>query len=147
MKNFLSFLFLTLFLANAAFSQRSPEITAKDLKTDVYFLASDSLKGRKPGTKEADVAAGYIRDQFKAAGLKLICENGFQYFEIVTDVILGEGNALSFEGFQGNLKKDFMPVAYSSNGIVNSTVVFAGYGFDIDQDSLKWKDYEGVDVK
>jgi len=26
-------------------------------------------------------------------------------------------------------------------------VVFAGYGFDIDQDSLKWKDYNGVDVK
>jgi aminopeptidase YwaD len=146
MRILLSFLLL-LFFVNTVFSQRSPEITAADLKADVYFLASDSLKGRKPGTREADVAADYIRDQFKAAGLKLICEDGFQYFEIVTDVSLGDRNSISFDGFQGTIKKDFMPVAYSSNGIVNSTVVFAGYGFDIDQDSLKWKDYEGVDVK
>ncbi|MCX6245196.1 MAG: M28 family peptidase [Bacteroidetes bacterium] len=147
MKNLFSFLFVALSFSSTLFSQHTPEITAKDLKADVYFLASDSLKGRKPGTKEADMAAGYIRDQFKAAGLKLICEDGFQYFEIVTDVTLGDGNALSFEGFQGNLKKDFMPVAYSSNGSVSNPVVFAGYGFDIDQDSLKWKDYEGLDVK
>ena len=146
MRILISFLLL-LFFVNTVFSQRSPEITAVDLKADVYFLASDSLKGRKPGTREADVAANYIRDQFNAAGLKLICEDGFQYFEIVTDVSLGDRNSISFDGFQGTLKKDFMPVAYSSDGIVNSTVVFAGYGFDIDQDSLKWKDYEGVDVK
>jgi hypothetical protein len=61
-----------LILTDVVFSQRNPEITAKELKTDVYFLASDSLKGRKPGTKEADIAANYIRDQFIASGLKLI---------------------------------------------------------------------------
>jgi aminopeptidase YwaD len=147
MKNSFSFLLLSLIFAPNVFSQRNPDITAKDLKADVYFLASDSLKGRKPGTKEADAAAGYIHDQFAAAGLKMMCENGYQYFEIVTDVTLGDGNALSFEGFQGTLKKDFMPVAYSSSGMVSNMVVFAGYGFDIDQDSLKWKDYEGMDVK
>jgi aminopeptidase YwaD len=141
------FLFFLVILTDVVFSQRSPEITAKELKTDVYFLASDSLKGRKPGTKEADVAAGYIRDQFKTSGLKLICDDGFQYFEIVTDVTLGDHNDLRFEDYQGVLKKDFMPVAYSSNGTIGNSVVFAGYGFDIDQDSLKWKDYEGVDVK
>ncbi len=140
------FIFL-LILTDVVFSQRSPEITAKELKTDVYFLASDSLKGRKPGTKEGNVAAGYIRDQFKSSGLKMICDDGFQYFEIVLDVTAGDHNNLSFEGFKGTLNKDFMPVAYSSNGTIGNSVVFAGYGFDIDQDSLKWKDYEGVDVK
>jgi hypothetical protein len=147
MKKIQIFLFFLLILTDVVFSQRKPEITAQELKTDVYFLASDSLKGRKPGTKEADIAANYIRDQFIASGLKLICDNGFQYFEIVTDVTAGDHNDLRFEGFQGTFKKDFMPVAYSSNGTIGNTVVFAGYGFDIDQDSLKWKDYEGVDVK
>ena len=138
---------LLLFVNIVAYPQRKPEITAQELKTDVYFLASDSLKGRKPGTKEANVAANYIRDQFKASGLKLIGDNGFQYFEIVTDITTGANNSLAFEGFKGTLKKDFLPVAYSSSGRVNAGVVFTGYGFDIEQDSLRWKDYDGVDVK
>jgi hypothetical protein len=65
----------------------------------------------------------------------------------VTDITAGPHNALKFDDFEGIMNKDFMPVAYSSNGTINSNVVFVGYGFDIDQDSLKWKDYEGVDVK
>jgi aminopeptidase YwaD len=147
MKAIITFIFISILLANTAIGQRNPEITAKELKTDVYFLASDSLKGRKPGTKEADVAANYIRNQFIASGLKLICDSGFQYFEIVTDITAGPHNTLKFDDFQGTFNKDFMPVAYSSNGTIINNVVFAGYGFDIDQDSLKWKDYEGVDVK
>jgi hypothetical protein len=147
MKRFQFLLFFLIIFTDVVFAQRNPEITAKELKKDVYFLASDSLKGRKPGTKEADVAANYIREQFVASGLKLMCDNGFQYFEIVTDIIAGDHNEFRVGDFQGVFKKDFMPVAYSSNGTISSNVVFAGYGFDIDQDSLKWKDYEGVDVK
>ena len=139
-----SILFL---LTGFVLAQQSSEITAKDLKTDVYYLASDSLKGRKPGTPGANLAAEFIHKQFVASGLKPLAENGFQYFEIVSDVALGEKNVLTFTGFEGTLKKDFIPLAYSSNGEVNQPVVFAGYGFDIDQDSLKWKDYQGLDVK
>lgn len=135
------------FVSFFAFAQRNPKITAGELKADVYYLASDSLKGRKPGTPEGDLAAKYIREQFKASGLKLIADNGFQYFEIVTDVTLGEKNFLAFQGYNGTVKKDFIPLVFSSNGEVNAPVVFAGYGFDIDQDSLEWKDYEGIDVK
>jgi len=130
-----------------AFTQRSSDITVKDLKADVYYLASDSLKGRKPGTEGGNLAAQYIQLQLSACGLKPMAENGFQYFEIVSDVTLGEKNSLTFTGFEGVVKKDFIPLAYSSNGEINKPVVFVGYGFDIDQDSLKWKDYEGVDVK
>jgi aminopeptidase YwaD len=137
------FLFTTAF----AYAQRNPEITATELRNDVFYLASDSLKGRKPGTKEADLAAKYIRKQFEAAGLKLLCDTGFQYFEIVTDAVLGPKNSLVFPGFTGAVKTEYTPLAYSSNGTVNANVVFAGYGFDIDQDSIKWKDYNGIDVK
>jgi aminopeptidase YwaD len=140
-------LFFSLFISLSGFAQRSAEITATDLKADVYYLASDSLQGRKPGTPGGTLAAEYILKQFVAAGLKPMAENGFQYFEIISDVVLGETNALSFPGFEGVVKKDFLPLAYSSNGEVSKSVVFAGYGFDIDLDSLKWKDYNGVDVK
>jgi aminopeptidase YwaD len=138
---------LFLLISGFVFSQRSQEITSKDLKSDVYYLASDSLQGRKPGTPGGDLASDYIRNQFRACNLKMLADNGFQYFEIISDVTLGDLNTLAFEGFTGEVKKDFIPLAYSSSGRLNADVVFTGYGFDIDQDSLKWKDFDGVDVR
>jgi aminopeptidase YwaD len=137
----------TLLLITSQGYSQSNEITARDLQSYVGFLASDSLKGRKPGTPEINVAAAYIRDHFKADGLKLMFDDGYQYFEIVTDVNLGSRNKLSFEGFEGTLKKDFIPLSFSSNGDFDAPVIFAGYGFDINTDSLKWSDYKGIDVK
>jgi aminopeptidase YwaD len=118
-----------------------------DIKKDVYFLASDSMEGRKPGTKGCDKSAAYIRDQFKAAGLQLLGDNGFQYFDVVTDIQTGPGNSLGFGGVQYSMDKDFRPFSFSSNSKVSATVVFVGYGFDFDLDTLKWHDYQGVDVK
>jgi len=135
-----------IFICVFGFTQKS-QITAKILHDEVKFLASDSLKGRKPGTPEINVAAAYILKHFKANGLKPLAENGFQYFDIVTDVTLGSKNKLTVDSFEGTLKKDFIPLAYSSCGEITAEVIFAGYGFDIDMDSLKWNDYRGLDLK
>lgn len=145
MKRFLVYLVIAVF-ALPVHAQKN-EITAKDLKKYVSFLASDSLKGRKPGTSEMNVAAKYILDHFVAAGLKPLADGGFQYFDIVTDVTLGADNKISIDGYDAAFRKDFIPLAYSSSGEVNASVVFGGYGFDLDLDSLKWNDYSGVDVK
>ncbi len=145
MKKQIAFL-LFLFSSSFLFAQQ-PQASAKDLHEYVKFLASDSLKGRKPGTPEINVAAGYIRDHFQAAGLKLLDREGFQWFEIVSDVTLGEKNALSCNGFTATLKKDFIPLSFSSSANVDAQLVFAGYGFDLNLDSLKWSDYTGMDVK
>ena len=142
-------LLLLVLLAGTIFSgfSQKTKIRAKDLHDYVEFLASDSLKGRKPGTAEINVAAGFIRDHFKAAGLKMMGEDGFQWFEIVKDVNLTEKNSLSFPGGEGILKKNFIPLSFSGSGELIAPVVFAGYGFDLNLDSLKWSDYKGIDVK
>ena len=145
MKRIFLFLFAAL-LALPVLAQQGA-ITAGTLKEYVGFLASDSLKGRKPGTAEINVAAQYILDHFKAAGLKSMGENGFQWFEIVTDVTLGDRNSVSFDGYDAVLRKDFIPLSFSSSATVDAGVAFAGYGFEIDIDSLKWNDYNGLDVK
>ncbi len=143
-----SFRLLTVLFFISAFSfAQSNQISAKELQTIVGFLASDSLKGRKTGTSESKIAAAYILDHFKANSLKPIAENGFQPFDILADISLGAKNRLVFIGFEGIVKTDFIPLAYSSNGELSAEVVFAGYGFDIDTDSLKWNDYNGLDVK
>ncbi len=145
MKKPIAFIFV-LFISTILFAQKG-QITAKDLHEYVQFLASDSLKGRKPGTPEINVAATFIRDHFIAAGLKPMGEKGFQWFDIVTDVKLGDKNGLSFDGFEGMIKKDFIPLSFSSSATIKAPVLFAGYGFDIDADSLKWSDYKGMDAK
>jgi aminopeptidase YwaD len=138
---------LLVLVCGTGWAQKNLPVSSKDLKDYVTFLASDSLKGRKPGTKEANVAAQYILDHFKEAGLKPMCSGGFQYFDVVTDVTLGERNAFSVNGTEGVLKKTWIPLAFSSPGSVEAGVAFAGYGFNIDSDSLKWNDYSGLDAK
>lgn len=136
-----------LFSAFAGFAQQqNPNITVQELKDHIYFLASDSLKGRKPGTPEGKIAAEYIRDQFKNAGLSLLSDEGFQHMEVVNDVSPGEKNMLQFNGFEGVLHEDFIPMSFSANTSVDAPIVFAGYGFDISEDSLQWNDYNRVDV-
>jgi len=128
-------------------AQNNPEITTDELSREIHFLASDSLKGRKPGTPEEYVAAKFIRDKFSAAGLELIGKQGFQEFQLVADVIAGSNNSLAFEGTKAVFETDFTPLSFSANSILSAKVVFACYGFDIDQDSLKWNDYAGIDAK
>ncbi len=128
-----------------AFAQQSMKINPDDLKQHVEFLASDSLKGRKPGTPETAVAARYILQEFKSGGLMPMCDDGFQYFDVITDVRLGE-NMLTLGENRFEVMEDFIPLAFSSSGGVDAGIVFAGFGFDIDQDSLQWNEYEAVDV-
>jgi len=139
---FLVHFVFSILLVNA----QTTRINAMDLQRYVAFLASDSLKGRKPGTPEMEVASQYIKGHFQKAGLKLLGEDGFQWFDIVADVKLGKGNKLGFEETGGILEQDFIPLSFSSNGSVAAPVVFAGYGFDIKTDSLSWDDYHGLDV-
>ncbi|HOH25337.1 MAG TPA: hypothetical protein PKY68_09685, partial [Bacteroidales bacterium] len=40
-----------------------------------------------------------------------------------------------------------MPFAFSSGSSGESEIIFAGYGFSINEDSLKWNDYKGIDVR
>jgi hypothetical protein len=123
------------------------DITVSELKQHVYYLASDSLQGRKSGTRGGLMAATYIRDQFRSYGLEMMGDEGFQYFEIVTDAKLGASNSLNFGTFTGEPGTDFIPFSFSGNGSLRTTVSFAGYGFDFSTDSLSWKDYDGLDVK
>ncbi len=126
--------------------ENSPDITVPELRQLITFLASDSLKGRKPGTEECRIAAQYIKDQLPAKMDFSLVKDGFQNFEVVSSIEAGENNRFSFSGFAGKLGQDFTPVAFSENTTLNASVVFVGYGFDFDSDSVSWHDYDGVDV-
>ncbi len=139
--------FLFVILGFAVSAQKSnPEITVKELKENIGYLASDELKGRKSGEPGELMAAEYIREKFKNAGLELLFDNGFQKFGLVTSAEIGPGNKLTVNGNDFEVEKSFLPYAFSANTTVSAGVVFAGYGLEVDQDTLQWDDYKGVDV-
>ncbi len=122
------------------------EITVEELKEHLFILASDSLKGRKTGTAEGKIAANYIKEQFKNAGLRMMADDGFQYFELVTDIEPGSENSLNIDGLEYDYQTDYSVYAFSESNKVIAEIAFVGYGLDINENSLKWDDYEGVAV-
>jgi hypothetical protein len=118
-----------------------------DISSNISYLASDKLKGRKTGSPEGLLAAEFIKKQFIKARLKLMYKNGFQSFDVVTDVKPGNNISLGFKDNNYKYDKDFSVFSFSSNAITEAEIVFAGYGFDLNTDSLKWNDYKDIDVK
>jgi len=75
-----------------------------------------------------------------------LAQNGFQSFEFITDVILGKKNNLQVDEILYKPEVDYIPLSFSIDTIFSGEVFFAGYGFDINNDSLKWNDYENINV-
>ena len=123
------------------------EVTVSELKEHVVYLSSDSLKGRLTGSPGDSLAAGYIREELTSFGLKPLSGDGLQRFEVTKRILPGKNNGLIINGTSFTSDKDFMPLSFSSNGNVEAEVIFAGYGFNINGDSIKWNDYGAIDVK
>ena len=160
-KQLFSFLLLLSFVFSvSAQKAEKPDVTEQNLRKNVAYLASDQLDGRKTGEAGATMAAGYIANMFAALKLKPGVSgtskgnkstNGYmQPFPYFSGVDLGADNLLKINLPQVNatinLKSNWMPVGFSSNGAVAETpIVFAGYG--ITSADLKYDDYAGLDVK
>jgi aminopeptidase YwaD len=126
---------------------RKTDVTTSELSNHIKYLSSDSLKGRLTGSVGDSLAAEYIKGQLKAYGLIPLTGDGFERFRVNDKVTFGKENSFSVNGRSYNIEKDFAPAAFSENNSVKSDVVFAGYGFIIKNDSLKWDDYKGINVK
>ena len=97
-KGFLAFLLLSLIILPV-----NAQTTLKErLQQHVYTLASDSLQGRKAGTKYAEMAAEYIVNQWKQIGIEPYWENSFLQpfnckFQNVVGIIRGNDSILKSE--------------------------------------------------
>ena len=127
----------------------SSSITAADLEAHVEYLASDALEGRKTGEPGARKAAEYIAERLKSFGLEPVFGKSasdasgagplnpyFQRFDFTSGVKIKEdANALAVKTPNGEstftVKKDFVPLSFSSNGKFEGPVVFAGYGLSV----------------
>ena len=116
------------------------------LYNHVEYLASNELEGRYPGTSGGLAAAEYIRYEFKRSNIDLMLNDGFQDFDFISGVKLGENNLFTFNNDLFIVEKDFMPLSFGGKSSLNASIFVAGYGFEIDQDSLFWNDYAAYDI-
>lgn len=139
--------FIINLLTSSCSVSRNAAITTGELTGHIRYLSSDLLKGRAAGSDGDSLAAVYIRDQLSSAGLVPLADRGFQRFRITNRIVPGKNNFLSIDDRAYNPDKDFMPFSFSGNADMDAEVVFAGYGFKIDSDSLKWNDFENISVE
>ena len=133
------------FLVHVCFSQEeSNDITSEEITEHIRYLSSDRLKGRAPGTPGSKNAIRYIEKQWKAAGVLPAGNKGFQQtFEFTSGISLSGYKRLRINESRKTfrVKKDFMPLGFSAVGSFSAPVVFAGYGFGV-EDSVSWNDYK-----
>ena len=127
--------------------------TAEDrLKNDLKYLADDELEGRGVGTDGLNLAADFIKKQFRQAGLDVTALDGdaFQKFTMVTGTKLLENNSLTFVGpedktIELKLEEDFNVCSFGGSGKISGEIVFGGYA--INAKEAAYKDFGDVDVK
>lgn len=130
------------------FAGETSEITSSEIIDHIRYLSSDRLKGRAPGTQGSKRAMHYIEKEWRKAGVVPAGERGFQLpFNFTSGVSLSGYNRFKIEGQRTSfrVKHDFMPLGFSADGSFNADVVFAGYGFGV-EDSVSWNDYSNIDA-
>ena len=105
-------LLLLLLLGSKAYAQ-SPQ--QERLTKHVYFLASDSLRGRNAGSDDADKAAKYIVQQFEAMGVE-------PYFK--------EGYYQPFEKYGTDTYKNIVGVIPGSDPVLKDEYIIIGAHYD-----------------
>lgn len=118
MKNIFLFLILISQSAIGQKHKKSDKAIIENLKTEITYLSSDQLEGRRTGTPGEKLAYEYLSNQFQKAGLKEKGdENTFiQSFEINEGKEILPATHLLINDSSLEIKKDFFPLIFSADG-------------------------------
>lgn len=127
-------------------------ISLADLKGDVYFMASDEMRGRETCHPEALITAAYVRARMERAGVKPAGENGTWYQTVkLAHREWVEKPSLSYStgGNKVTLayEQDFVSTEGASvnAALKDAEVVFAGYA--VSDTQRAYNDIEGIDLR
>ncbi len=115
-------------------------ITRSQSESDLRFLAADELKGRDTGSPGIEIAARYIAENFRQAGVKPLqgTEDYFQHLNLVKQYPPEKGE-LIINDVAYNQGKELLLLG-GENINLSSQVVFANYGLKEDIKKLDLKD-------
>jgi peptidase M28-like protein len=119
-------------------------ITADDLKTHLYIIASKDFEGRETATEGQRKAAAYIENHFRSLNLLPGNKDSYQlYYPVFQDSLANATIQVNDHAFTLNDDFAIIPTMDYTATILGSEVVFAGYGIT---DSTR-DDYKGLDFK
>ncbi len=118
---FFLLLFYTHFLA-AQKLKKQDKIVIDNLHSEIGYLASDKLEGRRTGTPGEKLAYEYIEEQFKNVGLQPKGDdNSFiQSFEINEGKEILPATYLHINDNDLQINKDFFPLVFSAQASVEA---------------------------
>ena len=126
-------------------------ITKADLKSTLYFLASEEMQGRELNTLFNKITSNYLAHRFELMGLEPFAPDGyFQYFNVLQAELL-DGNTLEIRSPASPsstvavVLEDFTPSPLSANGRVSAPLVLAGYGITAPEHG--YDDYQELEVQ
>ncbi|MFQ5789354.1 MAG: M28 family peptidase [Acidobacteriota bacterium] len=126
-------------------------IRKEDLRADLFFLASDEMKGRLSATPENSLAGAFIKSRFERLGLKPAGPKGsfYQPYHLIT-ASLGEENHLDLSFANGatlrpQLGQDYYPLRFSASGTAQGSLMYAGFG--ISSPERSHDDYGDAEIK
>jgi aminopeptidase YwaD len=112
------FLIVGCTVAKNGIQQNDAQVLA-NLHKHIEYLASDKLEGRRTGSPGEKLAAEYISEDFKNAGLKPAGTNGYyQPFSVNEGKQINPSTLFTIDGKILQLNKEFYPLTYSSNKTV-----------------------------
>ena len=126
----------------------SSEITEDEIMGHIRYLSHENRGGRLPGTRGSKDVIAYLIKSLKSYGVRPAFGKSYtQPFNIQTGIQLGPLNNVIINKDTLVVQTDYLPLFFSASGNFSGEVVFAGYGFQINEKELKWNDYEGIDVE
>jgi hypothetical protein len=135
--------------------KKADKAVIANLKTEISYLSSDQLEGRRTGTPGEKLAYEYISNEFEKAGLKPKGDaNSFiQSFDINEGKEILPATHLSINDSSLGINKDFFPLIFSADGEAKGDVspAFKEKGMpwflDINDSLESNKNKDGYDVQ
>ncbi len=98
--------------------------TLGNLQTSISYLSSDILEGRRTGTRGEQLAAAYIADQMKQAGLTPKGNDGYlQTFPVSETRTISEKSLLTINIANLAAGEEFIPLPFSAEKSVKGDVI------------------------
>ena len=152
---------LLLVASNGVFANDTPSdglqapnmdsITLEDIKSDVYFLASDEMLGRETAKPQAQIAAAYARSRMERVGVEPAGEDGSWYQTVKLKYHTWDATpSVTFtrDSEKGELKygEEFVSTGSAEASLeYEGEIVFAGYA--VNDDTRGYNDLDGIDLK
>ena len=120
-------------------------ITAAQLSSYLYFIASDEMEGRDTPSRGLDTTAKFIAMNLDRWGFKPAGDAGtfFQHIALRRDALDGAHSSAEINGQKFNFGEDFLPNAVP--GTFTGPLVYVGNGWVVKSKNIDA--YQGVDVK